>query len=223
MSILLIEADTEPRATVTTLLHTAGYLVDTIRGSRPDLPTLARSRYEAVIVNPACEDLDALEMVRSARKYFRGTPIVLLKSINNLDERMAAYEAGADECLDKPLVAEEFIVRLRVLTRRNVAAATLLIAGSIVMDLVNQTASRRGRPIELSTQEFRLLQYLVQHADKAISRKALLGNVWNIHFDPHTTVVESRVSRLRAALNKGFEHDVIQTVRGVGYRLLLED
>jgi two-component system OmpR family response regulator len=167
--------------------------------------------------------LDALETVRAVRKTFCETPIILLKSINQLDDQMAAYEAGADECLNKPVVAAEFIARLRVLTRRNVAAATLLIAGSIVLDLANQTASRRGRPLELSAQEFRLLQYLVQHADKAISRKTLLRQVWNIHCDPHTTVVESRVSRLRAALNKGFEHDAIQTVRGVGYRLLLED
>jgi two-component system OmpR family response regulator len=107
-----------------------------------------------------------------------------------------------------------------VATRRSANAAPRLHAGSIEMDLVHRSVARAGRLIDLLPQEFRLLEYLIRHANRVVTRKMLLENVWDIHFDPRTSVVESHISRLRARLNHGFEIDAIQTVRGIGYKLL---
>jgi two-component system OmpR family response regulator len=106
------------------------------------------------------------------------------------------------------------------MARRSAMSMAKLSAGSIEIDLVQRTVSRQGQPIDLPPQEFRLLEYMVRNADRIVTRKMFLENVWGIHFDPHTSVVESHVSRLRARLNHGFSMDAIQTVRGIGYRLL---
>ena len=137
-----------------------------------------------------------------------------------IDDRVRGLEAGGDDYLIKPFAFEELLARIRAMTRRQAPAAARLFAGSIEMDLVQRTVLRHGRPIELLPQEFRLLEYLLRHADRTVTRKMLLENVWDIHFDPHTSVVESHVSRLRARLNAPGEPDAIQTVRGTGYRLL---
>jgi two-component system, OmpR family, response regulator len=129
-------------------------------------------------------------------------------------------EAGGDDYLIKPFAFEELLARIRVMTRRLAPPSSKLYAGSIEMDLVQRSVKRGGHAIELLPQEFRLLEYLVRNVDRAVTRKMLLENVWNIHFDPHTSVVESHISRLRTRLNAFCDVDAIQTVRGIGYRLL---
>lgn len=118
---------------------------------------------------------------------------------------------------------DEELARVRVIARRSAGNASRLTAGPIELDLLQRTATRSGRPVDLLPQEFRLIEYLVRNANRTVTRKMLLENVWGIHFDPHTSVVESHISRLRARLNRGFDADVIQTVRGVGYKLLAEN
>jgi two-component system OmpR family response regulator len=140
--------------------------------------------------------------------------------MSGIDDRVQGLDAGGDDYLVKPFAFAELLARVRALTRRTPAASVKLSAGSMEMDLVERTVTRAGRAIELVPQEFRLLEYLMRNADRAVTRKMLLENVWDIHFDPNTNVVESHVSRLRARLNAGFEMDAIQTVRGVGYRLM---
>jgi two-component system OmpR family response regulator len=98
--------------------------------------------------------------------------------------------------------------------------ATLLQAGNIEIDLVRRLVTRAGIDIELVPQEFKLLEYLAQNLNRPVTRKMLLEKVWNIHFDPHTNVVESHISRLRSRLNDGFAVNAIETVRGVGYKLI---
>lgn len=127
---------------------------------------------------------------------------------------------GGDDYLVKPFAFLELLARIRVITRRTALSSPKLSAGSIEMDLVQRTVLREARPIDLTPQEFRLLEYMMRNADRIVTRKMLLENVWEIHFDPHTSVVESHVSRLRSKLNQGFEIDAVQTVRGIGYRLL---
>jgi two-component system OmpR family response regulator len=129
-------------------------------------------------------------------------------------------EAGGDDYVVKPFAFAELLARIRVLSRRVAQSTAKLSAGSIEMDLVQRTVVREGRTIELAPQEFRLLEYMMRNVDRVVTRKMLLENVWCMHFDPHTSVVESHVSRLRARLNNGFAMDAIQTVRSIGYRLL---
>jgi two-component system, OmpR family, response regulator len=140
-----------------------------------------------------------------------------------IDDRVQGLEAGGDDYLVKPFEFVELLARVRAITRRSEGTqASKLVAGTLEMDLVQRSVRREGQLIELVPQEFRLLEYLMRNANRAVTRKMLLENVWDIHFDPHTNVVESHVSRLRARLNEQFDVDPIQTVRGVGYRLLAE-
>jgi two-component system OmpR family response regulator len=148
------------------------------------------------------------------------TPVIYLTTMGGIDDRVQGLEAGGDDYLVKPFAFEELLARVRVAARRSANAAPHLLAGSIEMDLVHRSVAREGRSIDLLPQEFRLLEYLMRHANRVVTRKMLLENVWDIHFDPRTSVVESHISRLRSRLNHGFESDAIQTVRGIGYKLL---
>jgi two-component system, OmpR family, response regulator len=163
--------------------------------------------------------MDGLEMVKAVRRH-KSTPIIYLTTMSGIDDRVRGLEAGGDDYLIKPFAFEELLARIRVMTRRPAPASSRLYAGSIEMDLVQRTVTRHGHAIELLPQEFRLLEYLLRNVDRAVTRKMLLENVWDIHFDPHTSVVESHISRLRARLNANCDIDAVQTVRGTGYRLL---
>ena len=164
--------------------------------------------------------MSGLDLVKALRHEARMTPVIYLTTMGGIDDRVQGLEAGGDDYLVKPFAFEELLARVRVAARRSANAAARLLAGSIEMDLVHRSVARGGRSIELLPQEFRLLEYLMRHANRVVTRKMLLENVWDIHFDPRTSVVESHISRLRSRLNHGFESDAIQTVRGIGYKLL---
>ena len=140
--------------------------------------------------------------------------------MDGIDDRVQGLEAGGDDYLVKPFAFEELLARIRVLARRSQSALPIVRAGSLELNLVQRTVTRENRNIELLPQEFRLLEYLVRHANTVVTRRMLLEHVWDVHFDPHTSVVESHISRLRAKLNHGFDSELIQTVRGIGYKLL---
>jgi two-component system OmpR family response regulator len=143
--------------------------------------------------------------------------------MSGIDDRVQGLEAGGDDYLVKPFEFVELLARIRAITRRSESAqGSKLVAGTLEMDLVRRSVRREGELIELVPQEFKLLEYLMRNKNRPVTRKMLLEKVWDIHFDPHTNVVESHVSRLRSRLNDRFAVDLIQTVRGVGYRLLAD-
>jgi two-component system OmpR family response regulator len=150
-------------------------------------------------------------------------PVLFLTTMSGIDDRVDGLEAGGDDYLVKPFAFAELLARVRALTRRPATGSsreTSLRAGDLELDLLKRTAMRGTQAIDLLPQEFRLLEYFMRNADRVVTRAMLLENVWNIHFDPRTSVVESHVSRLRAKLNVGSASDVIQTIRGTGYRLI---
>jgi two-component system OmpR family response regulator len=163
--------------------------------------------------------MDGLALVKALRRE-KSTPVIFLTTMGGIDDRVQGLEAGGDDYLVKPFAFAELLARVRVMTRRIAQSSSKLSAGSIEMDLVQRTVMREGRSISLLPQEFRLLEYMMRNVNRVLTRKMLLENVWDIHFDPHTSVVESHVSRLRGRLNSGFGIDAIQTVRSIGYRLL---
>lgn len=218
--MLLIEDDAELAHSLVDALRHRDYVVDHCADGESGLGLARRERYRVIIVDRMLPMLDGLKLVRTLRQEGRTTPVIFLTTMDGIDDRVQGLEAGGDDYLVKPFAFEELLARIRVLARRSQGAQPSLRAGALELNLMQRTAMREGRPIDLLPQEFRLLEYLVRHADSVVTRKMLLEHVWDIHFDPHTSVVESHISRLRAKLNLGFDVDLIQTVRGIGYKLL---
>ena len=219
MRLLLTEDDAELAQSLIARFGAQGYEVVHVGDGLRGLQLATGEHFDAIIVDRMLPGLDGLELVKAIRRH-QATPIIYLTTMSGIDDRVRGLEAGGDDYLIKPFAFEELLARIRALTRRTAAAATRLRAGSIEMDLVQRTVRRHGQPVELLPQEFRLLEYLLRNADRAVTRKMLLENVWDIHFDPHTSVVESHISRLRSRLNAQGAADAIQTVRGTGYRLI---
>ena len=218
MRLLLIEDDAELAASLVEQFREHGYSVtraaDGIRG----LELALAEEFRTAIVDRMLPGLDGLELVKRLRRA-KATPVIYLTTMSGIDDRVQGLEAGGDDYLVKPFAFAELLARVRALTRRSETSARLVV-GDIEVDLIQRTVTREGQAIELVPQEFKLLEYLAQNANRPVTRKMLLEKVWDIHFEPNTNVVESHVSRLRARLNDGFARDAIETVRGVGYKLV---
>ena len=223
MTLLLVEDDVELARSLIEQFREHGYAVTHVIDGDAGLIEARRADYDVIVMDRMLPGLSGLDVVKMLRRESCLTPIIYLTTMSGIDDRVQGLEAGGDDYLVKPFAFLELLARVRVLARRSANSAPRLQAGSIELDLVQRVAVRAGRPIELLPQEFRLLEYLMRHANRVVTRKMLLENVWNIHFDPHTSVVESHISRLRSRLNQGFENDAIQTVRGVGYKLLVSN
>jgi two-component system OmpR family response regulator len=219
MRLLLVEDDVELAQSLVEQFRDLGYEVTHVADGAQGLDSALHEEFQAIVVDRMLPGMNGLELVKALRLH-KATPVIYLTTMSGIDDRVLGLEAGADDYLVKPFAMAELVARIRVMTRRIPPVTSVLRAGTIEMDLLQRTVTRRGQAVELLPQEFRLLEYLVRNVNRAVTRKMLLENVWDIHFDPNTSVVESHVSRLRARLNAGCDIDAIQTVRGIGYRLV---
>jgi two-component system OmpR family response regulator len=223
MNLLLVEDDEELAASLVARFRDVGYQTDHVNDGGRGLEAAMRGDYGVLVIDRMLPGLDGLTLMKELRRRSKTTPAIYLTTMGGIDDRVQGLEAGGDDYVVKPFEFVELLARVRAVTRRSEAVqVSRLVAGTLEMDLLQRTVRRAGQPIELVPQEFRLLEYLMRNVNRAVTRKMLLENVWDIHFDPHTNVVESHVSRLRSRLNEHFAFDLIQTVRGVGYRLLAD-
>jgi two-component system OmpR family response regulator len=165
--------------------------------------------------------VDGLSLVQSLRSGGNQCPIIFLTTLGGIDDRVCGFEAGADDYLIKPFALSELAARVNALGRRSrqLQQETVLKAMDIEMDLISRTVRRASRMIDLMSQEFRLLEYMMRHAGQVVTRTMLLENVWDLHFDPGTNIVENHISRLRSKLADDSGIQLISTVRGIGYKL----
>jgi two-component system OmpR family response regulator len=223
MHILLVEDDIELAGSLRGQFREQGYQIDHCVDGESGLSSACGTEYQVIILDRMLPRLDGLAFVRELRARGVTTPVIYLTTMSGIDDRVQGLEAGGDDYLVKPFAFAELLARVRVLSRRpgNANESSIrLTLGSIELDLLKRTAVRAGKDVDLLPQEFRLLEYFVRNPDRVLTRSMLLENVWDIHFDPQTSVVESHISRLRAKVNHGFDFDVIQTVRGLGYKFL---
>jgi len=221
MKLLLIEDDSETVGHVTEALAAAGHRVDSEMEGRAGLKRALEGGYAALIVDRMLPGMDGVEIVRQLRAQGDDVPVLFLTTMSGINDRVEGLEAGADDYLVKPFAFAELLARVNAITRRKdgTAAVTRLVAGDLEMDLLERTVKRAGRPVELQQQEFKLLEYLMRNAGRAVTRSMLLENVWKLSFDPRTNVVETHMSRLRAKLDRDHGHEMIHTIRGTGYIL----
>ena len=221
MRILLVEDDAESANYVLQGLQEAGHNVVIARDGRDGLFQAAGQDWDLLIVDRMLPGLDGLAMVRTLRGGGIETPVLFLTTLGGIDDRVNGLNAGGDDYLVKPFAFSELAARVAALGRRPRRAAqdVRLKVADLEMDLLARTVQRGGQSIELQPREFRLLEFLMRHADQVVTRTMLLEQVWEFHFDPHTNVVESHISRLRGKIDKGYAVGLIHTVRGAGYCL----
>jgi len=217
----VIEDDAETARYVVRALREAGHEASSQGNGRDGLRVALSERWDVLIVDRMLPQIDGLEVVESLRRSGSPAPILILTTLGGIDDRVRGLNAGADDYLVKPFSFAELLARVAALGRRagRPNTATALQYADLAIDLLSRTASRGGEPIELLPREFRLLEYLMKHAEQIVTRSMLLEHVWDVHFDPHTSVVETHVSRLRSKIDRGNAIALIQTIRGSGYTL----
>ena len=222
MNILLIEDNAETSSYVSHGLRELGHDVDCALTGPDGLARARSGRYAALIVDRMLPGLDGLTLVKALRAEGNETAVLFLTTVSRIGDRVEGLEAGGDDYLVKPFDLTELAARLNALLRRasrGSAAATRLCVGDLEIDLLTRAVRRSGSAIPLQPQEFKLLEYLMRNAGNLVTRTMLLENVWNLHFDPRTNVVETHMSRLRSKVDRGFGAELIQTVRGAGYTI----
>lgn len=221
MRILVVEDDQTTADFISRGFSEEGHVVDVLGDGREAMGIAMDGEYDAMVVDRMLPGLDGLSMVKALRAARVTTPAIFLTSIGGVEDRIEGLKAGGDDYLVKPFSFGELSARVSALTRRPPLAAEepVLKAGDLLMDLTRREVRRNGKIIDLLPREFALLEFLMRRKGRVQTRTMLLENVWNIHFDPGTNVVETHISRLRSKVDKPFERDLIHTVRGSGYRI----
>jgi two-component system OmpR family response regulator len=219
--ILLIEDDARAAALVRAGLEPEGYDVAVAADGRTGLLRAAGEPWDALIVDRMLPGLDGLGLLRTLRAAGIMTPTLFLTALGGLDERVGGLRAGGDDYLVKPFAIAELVARIAALLRRGTIRPDdpMLRVADLELNRLNRQVTRAGQQIVLKPREYALLEYMMRRAGQVVTRTMLLEDVWNFHFDPRTSVVESHVSRFRAKIDRGFQGELVQTIRGAGYRL----
>jgi two-component system OmpR family response regulator len=219
--VLLVEDDVDTADYVAKGLREAGFTVEHVADGRDGLYLASSSAFDAVIMDRMVPGMDGLSVVKALRAGGVETPILILSALAQLDERVTGLKAGGDDYLTKPFGFSELHARLENLIRRRggKAVETVLRCADVVMDLLSRKVTRSGKPLDLLPREFKLLEYFMRNKDRVVTRTMLLEQVWDYRFDPHTSIIDTHISRLRKKLDDGFSAPLLHTLRGVGYRL----
>jgi two-component system copper resistance phosphate regulon response regulator CusR len=222
MRLLLVEDEREIQGFLKQSLTEAGYDVDTAENGRTAVLLAAENKYDGLIIDLGLPDQDGIDLILQLRRSGVNSPVLILSARRSVDDRVKGLEQGGDDYLTKPFALAELLARLRNLLRRNVAAqedATRLRILDLELDFIKRRASRGGELLNLSPQEFVLLEYLCRHAGKVVTRSMLLAEVWGMRIQPDTNVVDVHIYRLRGKIDTEGRMPLIQTLRGIGYVL----
>jgi two-component system, OmpR family, response regulator len=221
MHILLIEDDIKTVEFLRAGLEPEGYKVSVAGDGRAGLIAAAGGSFNLLIVDRMLPKLDGLALLQTLRGAHIQTPALFLTALGGIDDRVEGLRAGGDDYMVKPFALAELSARVAALIRRNavIPKATVLRIADLELNRLNHQVRRGNKKIELKPREFQLLEYLMLHENHVVTRTMLLETVWEFHFDPKTSVVESHISRLRSKIDRGFGLELIQTCRGSGYRI----
>ena len=225
MRLLLVEDDHETASYLIKGLKESGYTVDHAADGKEGLFMAIEMDYDLIILDRMLPGLDGLSVLKTLRSSGRKTPVLILSALGEVDDRVQGLKAGGDDYLVKPFAFAELLARIEALSRRGDPAGeqTRLKVADLELDRLTRTVRRAGRTIDMQPREFKLLEYLMQHAGQVVTRTMLLEGVWDYHFDPQTNVIDVHISRLRNKIDKGFDTPLLHTVRGAGYVLKAPD
>jgi DNA-binding response OmpR family regulator len=205
-------------------LREAGYAVDVATTGTEALRQALEGGHDAAVMDVMLPELDGLSVIEQLRAKKQQMPVLILSARHTVDDRVKGLQAGGDDYLTKPFAFAELLARLQALLRRSGGASepTRLTAGELTLDLLSRRVERAGKPLDLRPREFALLEYLMRHTGRVLSKTMILSHVWGYSFDPGTNVVDVLVSRLRDKVDEGFDKKLIHTVRGAGYVLKVD-
>ncbi|WP_296598987.1 response regulator transcription factor [Phenylobacterium sp.] len=219
--ILVVEDDAGAAETLLNGLRQEGYTVEHVADGRDGLYLASSADFDAVILDRMLPGMDGLSVVKALRAADVHTPLLILSALGQLDERVRGLRAGGDDYLAKPFAFSELSARLAAMLRRPAARqeTTSMSCGDLQMDLLTRRVTRAGQRLDLLPREFKLLEHLLRHKDRVVTRTMMLEELWDYRFDPHTSLIDTHISRLRKKIDEGFDTPLLHTVRGSGYRL----
>ena len=221
MRILIVEDDEKIASFVLNGLKQNGFSVDKASDGEEALSLCGSVTYDALVLDIMLPKIDGLEVVRRMRREKSLVPVLLLSAMASVENRVAGLQAGADDYLTKPFAFSELLARVQALIRRatHVAEPTTLAVGDLSMNLLTREVKRASQPIELQSREFALLELLMRHPGRPVTKTMILEHIWDYSFDPQTNVVDVLAHRLRSKVEKNFSVKIMHTIRGVGYVL----
>lgn len=221
MRLLLVEDDRPIAEFLDKGFQEAGFAVDHAADGETGLELALGTPYDVAVIDIMLPGLDGMELLAALRNRGSRLPILILSAKQTIDERVLALQRGADDFLVKPFLFAELLARVQALLRRATGSSetTRLAIGELQMDLLRHEVRRGGARIDLQPREFALLEYLMRHPGKILSKTMILEHIWDYRFDPQTNVVDVLVCRLRNKIDRDFPVKLIHTLRGIGYVL----
>ncbi|WP_299002445.1 response regulator transcription factor [uncultured Shewanella sp.] len=221
MKILIVEDDSTTIDYVVKGFAEQGYNIETASDGHQGLLLATSMKYDLIILDRMLPQLDGLKVLAALRATGSQTPVLILSALSHVDERVKGLRAGGDDYMTKPFAFSELLVRAEKLMQRGELQPTKtdLVVGPLTMELLTRKVLVDDNELMLQPKEFQLLKYLMEHADQVISRTLLFEAVWDYHFDPRTNVIDVHIAKLRRKLEELGHGELIETVRGAGYRL----
>lgn len=220
MRILIVEDEARLATVLRRGLQEQGYAVDIAANGDDGLHLAEQEPYDLVLLDVLLPGLDGFTVCRRLRAARRAMPILMLTARDAIDDRVAGLDSGADDYLVKPFAFRELLARVRALLRRDVLARDpVLKVADLEIDTVSHEVRRGGRPIELTSKEYAVLEYFVRHPNRVLTRAQIAEHVWDYDFVAMSNVVDVYVGYLRRKLADQGEARLLQTVRGTGYKL----
>jgi len=221
MRVLVVEDEDKMRAVLQRGLRAAGYAVDSVADGGEGLARAVSGDYDALVVDIVLPGIDGFDLCRALRRAEIWTPVLLLTALGDVEDRITGLDAGADDYVTKPFAFEELLSRLRAVIRRGrPPRPTALTRGELTLDPATRMVTWAGTPIELTSREFALLEYLMHHAGEVVQRSTIRRHVWGANSDERSSnTIDAYVKNLRDKIDRRFDAEVIETIRGVGYRL----
>ncbi len=218
MKLLVIEDDRTVGEYVKRGLTEAGHHVDLVADGVEGLDLASDGHYDVVVLDLRLPKMDGREVLRTIRDRGNTVPVLVLTAQDAVDFKVQALRMGADDYVTKPFAMEELLARVEALSRRPQAIATpVLKIADLTLDTGSREVRRGGKPIELTPKEYAVLEYLMRHRGRVMSRTLITEYAWDYHFDPGTNIVDVVITRLRKKIDHSGEPKLIHTVRGVGY------
>lgn len=220
MRILVIEDEKKVANFIKRGLEEERYEVDLATDGQAGLDFALANKYDAIVLDVMLPKKDGFTVISSLRSAKIATPVLMLTALGTTEDRVTGLDLGADDYLPKPFHFEELAARLRsILRRSSVEKSTKLTCGDLVLDTVSHNAFRWGKEIELTAREYSLLEYLMRNKGRIVSRSMITQHVWQYNFDPETNIIDVYIKRLRAKIERPGSPKLLNSIRGVGYRL----